>query len=184
MPRRAACPRKVPRPFRAQPADGARQCGPLPTRYGKGLIISTGEPTAGSRGSDEAAISGFQVSNPITQANASFKMRKSADPRDRVIAELQERVSALEMRSSALAHNRAGDDDFAPPRSLDDIVAVIQVGLKAGHTPHIVAQNVTHFSGPETIVKYLRERPDLQCEEFSLFRDGHQFSGFIVPKSG
>jgi hypothetical protein len=127
---------------------------------------------------------GFQVSNPITQANASFKMRKSADPRDRVIAELQERVSALEMRSSALAHNRAGGDDFAPPRSLDDIVAVIQVGLKAGHTPHIVAQNVTHFSGPETMVKYLRERPDLQCEEFGLFKDGHQFAGFIVPKSG
>src|SRR5712672_1729121 len=42
--------------FRAQPADGARQCGPLPTRYDRGLIISTGEPTAGSRGSDEAAM--------------------------------------------------------------------------------------------------------------------------------
>jgi hypothetical protein len=42
--------------FRAQTADDTPQCGPLPTRYGKGLIISTGEPTAGSRGSDEAAI--------------------------------------------------------------------------------------------------------------------------------
>lgn len=30
----------------------------------------------------------FQVSNPITQSNASFKMRESADPRDRLIAEL------------------------------------------------------------------------------------------------
>jgi hypothetical protein len=129
---------------------------------------------------------GFQVSNPITQANASFKMRKSADPRDRVIAELQERVSALEMRSSALAQNRAGDDDFALPRPLDDVMGFIQAGLKAGHTPHNVAQTVTHMvssSDPETIVKYLRERPDLQCEEFGLFKKGHQFAGFIVPKS-
>jgi hypothetical protein len=31
---------------------------------------------------------GFQVSNPITQSNASFKMRESADSRDRLIAEL------------------------------------------------------------------------------------------------
>jgi hypothetical protein len=42
--------------FRAQPADGARQCGPLPTRYSKGTITFTGEPTADIRGSDEAAI--------------------------------------------------------------------------------------------------------------------------------
>jgi hypothetical protein len=45
---------------------------------------------------------GFQVSNPITQANASFKMRESADPRDRVIAELRERITSLEMRSQEL----------------------------------------------------------------------------------
>jgi hypothetical protein len=126
---------------------------------------------------------GFQVSNPITQANASFKMRESADPRDRVIVELQERVSALEMRSSALAQNRAGDDDFAS-RPLDDIVGFIQAGLKTGATPHIVAQNVTHIIGdPETLIKYLRERPDLQAEEFGVFKKGHQFAGFIVPKS-
>ncbi|HEY4042879.1 MAG TPA: hypothetical protein VGM32_13690 [Rhodopila sp.] len=36
----------------------------------------------------------YRVSNPITQANASFKMRESADPRDRLVADLQERVSA------------------------------------------------------------------------------------------
>jgi hypothetical protein len=38
----------------------------------------------------------YQVSNPITQANASFKMRQSADPRDRIISELQERIAAVE----------------------------------------------------------------------------------------
>lgn len=39
---------------------------------------------------------GYKVSNPITQANASFKMRQSEDPRDRVLAEMQERMNALE----------------------------------------------------------------------------------------
>lgn len=39
---------------------------------------------------------GYKVSNPITQANASFKMRESDDPRDRLLAEVQERLGALE----------------------------------------------------------------------------------------
>jgi hypothetical protein len=42
---------------------------------------------------------GFQVSNPITQANASFKMRQSADPRDRLIYELQERILIEQKRN-------------------------------------------------------------------------------------
>lgn len=37
-----------------------------------------------------------KVSNPITQANASFKMRQSDDPRDRVLATIQERLDAIE----------------------------------------------------------------------------------------
>jgi hypothetical protein len=40
--------------------------------------------------------SGYKVSNPITQANASFKMRQSDDPRDRLLAELQERLASIE----------------------------------------------------------------------------------------
>jgi hypothetical protein len=39
---------------------------------------------------------GYQVSNPITQANASFKMRQSDDPRERFIAEMQEKMASLE----------------------------------------------------------------------------------------
>lgn len=42
------------------------------------------------------SVQGFKVSNPITQANASFKMRQSEDPRERVLAEMSERLSALE----------------------------------------------------------------------------------------
>jgi hypothetical protein len=41
----------------------------------------------------------FRVSNPITQANASFTMRQSEDPRDQVLAEMQERMSKLESNS-------------------------------------------------------------------------------------
>jgi hypothetical protein len=44
---------------------------------------------------------GFQVSNPITQANASFKMRESADPLHRVIAEIGERVRVSRAKNPA-----------------------------------------------------------------------------------
>jgi hypothetical protein len=40
--------------------------------------------------------SDYRVTNPITQANASFKMRESEDPRDRALADIQERLSILE----------------------------------------------------------------------------------------
>lgn len=46
----------------------------------------------------------YRVSNPITQANASFKMRESEDPRDQVITALQDRVSALENAATRPAH--------------------------------------------------------------------------------
>jgi hypothetical protein len=38
----------------------------------------------------------YKVSNPITQANASFRMRRSEDPRERVLADMQERMIFLE----------------------------------------------------------------------------------------
>lgn len=38
----------------------------------------------------------YKVSNPITQANASFKMRESADPKDQLIAQLRERMTSVE----------------------------------------------------------------------------------------
>jgi hypothetical protein len=41
---------------------------------------------------------GFKVSNPITQANASFHMRQSIDPQDQMIANLQDRISDLEFQ--------------------------------------------------------------------------------------
>jgi hypothetical protein len=42
---------------------------------------------------------GYRVNNPITQANASFKMRQSEDPRDRLLVSIQDRLRALEAES-------------------------------------------------------------------------------------
>jgi hypothetical protein len=39
---------------------------------------------------------GYRVSNPITQANASFRMRESADPKEKVLAEVLVRLEHLE----------------------------------------------------------------------------------------
>lgn len=51
----------------------------------------------------------FRVSNPITQANASFKMRQSEDPREQLIAEMHERLSMLESAlSSSSSPSRSG----------------------------------------------------------------------------
>ena len=57
----------------------------------------------------------FRVSNPITQANASFKMRESADPRDQLISGLQARMQSLELqlRGNVIAQtSHAILDDF------------------------------------------------------------------------
>jgi hypothetical protein len=72
----------------------------------------------------------FRVSNPITQANASFKMRESADPRDQLIAGLQTRMQSLEseLRGSHAQSPRAflGDFDLLPSYSIreDSILEV------------------------------------------------------------
>jgi hypothetical protein len=52
----------------------------------------------------------YQVSNPLTQANASFKMRESADPRDRVIgdptAKKKQGRRKAEQRAARIPPNR------------------------------------------------------------------------------
>jgi hypothetical protein len=40
----------------------------------------------------------YKVSNPITQANTSFKMRHSEDPRDQMFGQILERLAAIESR--------------------------------------------------------------------------------------
>src|SRR6185437_12084155 len=72
----------------------------------------------------------YKVSNPITQANASFMMRQSADPRDQVIAEIQERMAALEGRPRVdIVHDAVDAQE-------NDAAAAFEIGLllKAGKT--------------------------------------------------
>src|ERR1700722_1445170 len=49
----------------------------------------------------------YKVSNPITQANASFKMRQSTDPLDKTLTQIQDRLARLEHSSS-----------YKPPRDI------------------------------------------------------------------
>src|SRR5580704_4550158 len=56
------------------------------------------------------AAPGYKVSNPITQANASFKMRQSEDPRDQVVAELRERLNSLENKISKSSEGNQIDE--------------------------------------------------------------------------
>jgi hypothetical protein len=126
----------------------------------------------------------FQVSNPITQANASFKMRESADPRDRVIAQLQERVSLLEQRSAVVAKNLIGDDHVFLRYSPTDIKDLIEAGLKSGDAPELVAQNVTNIvkgDDPDAEIRLTSHRADLM--EFRLSSKGRFVAGFAIPVS-
>jgi hypothetical protein len=43
----------------------------------------------------------YRVSNPITQANASFQMRESADPKEKLLAEVLARLERLERHRNA-----------------------------------------------------------------------------------
>src|ERR1043165_1227689 len=65
----------------------------------------------------------YRVSNPITQANASFKMRQSADPKDQVLTNLQDRLSTLEA-------NLAGP---TPTKPLSDADKAYNILLEFAH---------------------------------------------------
>ncbi len=118
----------------------------------------------------------FQVSNPITQANASFKMRESADPRDRIIAEIQGRLISLEgrLKSDALsttlqAAGRTIDVDIADLELLNYDVLLIQLSLEStrGHKPYRVTFNPDDEL--RTLVrKILSFDPKLRDEEWIM----------------
>jgi hypothetical protein len=127
---------------------------------------------------------GYQVSNPITQANASFRMRESADPRDRVIAELQERVRALEIRSPAFV--QTGSEDVYPaPRFLGEISGLIQARLERGDPPQRVAETLTRIirqQGDISLGLEVVSHPDPDKVQFDLKRGGGILTSFLFPK--
>ncbi len=73
----------------------------------------------------------YKVSNPITQANASFRMRQSEDPRDQVLASVLERLDSLEGRSNPAGQDRDFDRKV---RVLDQLAALAKVLAKRGAT--------------------------------------------------
>lgn len=69
-------------------------------------------------------VEGFKVSNPITQANASFKMRQSSDPKELFVSELQDRIAGLE----AIVM-RQPPTDTNPLARVDERVRLSEKGL-------------------------------------------------------
>jgi len=94
----------------------------------------------------------FRVSNPITQANASFKMRESEDPRDRIIAEMNERLAVVENSIMRAQHSNT----FLSPIEgssrgdrLDQLAKIAKELLGAGTPPPEVE---------ETLYRYAKDR--------------------------
>jgi hypothetical protein len=76
----------------------------------------------------------YRVSNPITQATASFKMRESADPSEQVIAELLVRVGRLEARDRVGRYEEShllGELLARMPRAATDVDRVLVAGYFA-----------------------------------------------------
>jgi hypothetical protein len=86
----------------------------------------------------------YRVSNPITQAKASFEMRESADPRDRVIADLQERISRLETRGQNLM---AATHPARQVALLADVADLITKAAAANMSPDGIEQLVLDYFG-------------------------------------
>jgi ribosomal protein L7/L12 len=72
----------------------------------------------------------YKVSNPITQANASFKMRQSEDPKDQVIADLQERLTSLEGSINKRPEPASSGEDADDMAIVKEIVDAIHSGRK------------------------------------------------------
>lgn len=93
---------------------------------------------------------GFKVSNPITQAHATFNMRESADPRERFIADLQERVLELENR---IRTHQPRSDDLLPgiDPATERILALrlnkfVEELKKTGEAPELVKPQAENFA--------------------------------------
>jgi hypothetical protein len=72
----------------------------------------------------------YRVSNPITQANASFRMRESADPKEKVLAEMLKRLERLEKPSVELIDTGSADTILKvrrDPRSGGAIAEVLKL---------------------------------------------------------
>jgi hypothetical protein len=101
-------------------------------------------------------VPGYKVSNPITQANASFEMRQSKDPLERTLAQVQERLAAIEKAASAhgdvqiiareISHSDRADTKLA--YDLAELLKTKQYDAAAslyGRTSHATAAGAKRF---------------------------------------
>jgi len=75
----------------------------------------------------------FKVSNPITQANASFVMRQSADSKDQLLAQIQEQLVSIESRLSINA-NPSNERGIETLNGLSQKETQVLKALLNGHT--------------------------------------------------
>jgi hypothetical protein len=99
----------------------------------------------------------YKVSNPITQANASFKMRQSEDPRDRVLAAIQERLDAIESERGKRP-DRTSDNEL-----FQEIRRMAMLKHKSGISSDQVVNEIGRYlaqRGIEARVTALRDKDD------------------------
>jgi hypothetical protein len=108
----------------------------------------------------------YRVTNPITQANASFLMRESADPRDRVIAELRERISSIETRLSEprLEFRHVPDNRF----DIDLLATVAELALQEKLSPTKIVNELQSEISKMGFDYYVRYRKTASGSVFTI----------------
>jgi hypothetical protein len=106
----------------------------------------------------------FKVSNPITQANASFKMRTSADPQDVILAEIKERLATIEAQAS----ESASPGITGRSRSVDQYVLVDTRDIfgEKGETVKIKYNKATAVGDLLDEIFYILKNKDKRIKEF------------------
>jgi hypothetical protein len=93
----------------------------------------------------------YKVSNPITQANASFKMRQSEDPRDQVIAQMNERLAALESLTARATTSKSLVQQ-AQHRLFSSFIDCVHAGRKQGKTQDEIEQQILDIAAEFGVV--------------------------------
>jgi len=107
---------------------------------------------------------GYIVSNPITQANASFKMRQSDDPRDRTLAAVLERLESIENRPNQESDN---ESEMSPK----DREAIDRLEVLADQARKLVSTGKKIEQIKAALDKRAREM-DIQLFELELNENG------------
>jgi hypothetical protein len=105
-------------------------------------------------------------------------MRESADPLQQVVAQIQERLIALERRPRSTS-NAIG----IPGRGFttDDVMSLIKANLAEGHPAEVVAKNVAHMikdDYPEPAIELQISPDNPRVATGGLYSQGRRISKF------